>query len=254
MVSVLVFCLLLVDLSYGNSLSRIIGGSDVNSIEDHPHQVSLQNRFGSHMCGGSIIDNQWILTAAHCVDSGGPSGYKISLNSELLYGDSTIYDVAQIIKHPNYNQVDDGAYPNDIALLKLKTVMDFQQFNHKAITLAPADSGNFAGTTCTITGWGNTDGGVSSIPNVLQQTTGKILSGADCAAAWSSNYNHQVHICIDNSNTGSCNGDSGGPMVCNGVLAGVTSWGASGCATSYPSVYARVSNYNEWISTTIAAN
>ncbi|WAR15181.1 CTRL-like protein [Mya arenaria] len=62
------------------------------------------------------------------------------------------------------------------------------------------------------------------------------------------NKKKKISTCLFKQKT---SGDSGGPMVCyrgsTPVLAGVTSWGASGCGTNYPSVYARVSNYKEWL-------
>ncbi|XP_045199094.2 chymotrypsinogen A-like [Mercenaria mercenaria] len=252
MVSMFIFGLLLADLAYGNSLSRIIGGSDT-SIKSHPYQVSLQNSYGSHKCGGSIVGSQWILTAAHCVESGNAEDFTISLNDGTLDGKYTVYDVA-VIKHPDYVHQGSGAFPNNIALLKLKTRMDFNTYGHIAISLA-ASGQTFEWDTCTITGWGLTAvDDMNSTPNVLQETTGTVLSSDGCTSAFGSNYNHDVHMCLGNSESGTCNQDSGGPMVCSGVLAGVASWGRVGCDPSYPSVYARVSTYRQWIDDTIATN
>ncbi|XP_052251640.1 chymotrypsin-like serine proteinase, partial [Dreissena polymorpha] len=117
---------------------------------------------------------------------------------------------------------------------------------------------NFDRQTCEISGWGHTVTGTQpnkQIPDQLQETDGVIMTNSECTSSWGTNYAASVHICIDNRNTGTCQGDSGGPTVCfrgsTPVLAGVTSWGVSGCGTTYPSVYARVSTYRSWLDTTM---
>ncbi|XP_052760370.1 fibrinolytic enzyme, isozyme C-like [Mya arenaria] len=240
----------------GNSLSRIINGQDTTTAK-HPHQISLQRWSASysvwyHTCGGSIIDNTWIVTAAHCVDTAIANDLQVVLNDGRMNDpNAKAYAVAKIVLHPSYNK-GSSAYPNDIALLKLSSSADLSGVN-KIIALA--DKGeNFDGQTCQLSGWGHTVTGTSpnkEIPNQLQETDGVIYTSSQCSSVWGRNYDHAVHICIQNPSTGTCQGDSGGPMVCyrgsTPVLAGVTSWGASGCGTNYPSVYARVSNYKEWL-------
>ncbi|XP_055957957.1 chymotrypsin-like serine proteinase [Patella vulgata] len=131
-------------MCFGCELSqRIVDGANAYAGQ-FPWQASLQrNSSGSwsHICGGSLIANNRVLTAAHCVTAS-----------------------------RNYNGNANG-YPNDISVMRLSS----------------------------------------------------------------------------NANTGSSAGDSGGHMVCNSVLAGVTSWGATGCPGTYPSVYTRVSEYLSWI-------
>jgi len=236
--------LLLAFLGSVSAKSRIINGTHTDTIQ-HPHQVSLINLLGSHTCGGSIIASHWVLTAAHCVT--GLLSPRIVVNDGRLNDQlKRTFSVASRVSHPNYNQ-GVGAYPNDIALLKTSGALTDASFSH--IQLATSDDTDFTDQTCTITGWGVTESG--SISNQLLETTGTILSDGGCEAHWSTNYNSNAHICIHNDVTGSCNGDSGGPMVCGNKLAGVTSWGYSGCDTTWPSVYTRVSSYFEWINSTI---
>ncbi|KAL4224718.1 Trypsin-2 [Mactra antiquata] len=249
------FCILVLCFSSAFAQLRIVNGTDTH-ISLAPHQVSLQVAASGcttagtgycHICGGSILNENWVLTAAHCVDGGSTSTMFIGAGfttGQIRDETYTRYPIAQYIMYPTYNQ-GAGAFPNDVALIRLGTPINLSNSVHSSIELATTDYGNFHDVTCTISGWGLDSTGV--IPNQLQSTTGII--DENCGQWSTNNYREAVHICIHNPSTGSCNGDSGGPMVCNGVLAGVTSWGASGCNTGYPSVYARVSTFNSWITT-----
>ncbi|XP_069140846.1 fibrinolytic enzyme, isozyme C-like [Argopecten irradians] len=107
--------------------------------------------------------------------------------------------------------------------------------------------GDFAGQSCTITGWGRTSGG-APLPDILQKATTTVLSNADCAEIWGADSINDGHVCVyTNGTNGACNGDSGGPLTCDGVLVGVTSWGAVGCDTSLPSVYTRITHFLDFI-------
>jgi elastase-2 len=109
--------------------------------------------------------------------------------------------------------------------------------------------------TCYITGWGRTCGSCS-LPVALQETQIAVVSDDLCRERYPLAYNRTLHICLFdpvNQDVASCNGDSGGPLVCRldasnqWELTGVTSWGTSGCPTTEPSVYARVSSYLSFI-------
>ncbi|KAH3822291.1 hypothetical protein DPMN_124065 [Dreissena polymorpha] len=157
-----------------------------------------------------------------------------------------------LLKHPNYN-AGSGGYPNDFALLELTSDADLSGTN-KAIALADAGD-NFDRQTCEISGWGHTVTGTNpnkQIPDQLQETDGVVMTHSECTSSWGTNYTGSVYICINNRNTGTCQWWPDGvfPWL-DPVLAGVTSWGVSGCGTTYPSVYARVSTYRAWLDTTM---
>lgn len=154
-------------------------------------------------------------------------------------------------------------FPNDIAILLLET--DVEDAN-TIVTMATDDEGDFAGVSCTISGWGlNDTNGV--IPNVLQEVNMTVMSQTECSDYWAQLWPDDIlnlfngQICIFDgedpvSGASACNGDSGGPMICNGLLAGVTSWGVLGCRDQdtqefRPSVYVRVSYYYPWIQTVL---
>jgi chymotrypsin len=240
---------------------RIVGG---NEALEHswPWQVSLRTTSTSfHFCGGSLINEEWVVTAAHCVDGDTPSGLKVTTGDHHKTQGSTNeadHAVSGIFMHEAYDGEGAG-FPNDIALLKLRDPVTMDSYR-RPICLAEAGD-EFLGSNCFITGWGRTV--ETGDENVLNELNVEVRSQSTCRSLWGSSYINNGHICVANGDTGACNGDSGGPLACQKlrdgqnrwVLAGATSWGRSGCQTTgYPSVYSRVSYFRDWIENTIAAN
>ncbi|KAK3083387.1 hypothetical protein FSP39_021367, partial [Pinctada imbricata] len=222
--------------------SRIVGGTNAD-INEFPWQASLQTTSGFHFCGASLISQQWLVTAAHCVD--GDSLLEI-LHSIVHIGRKyqvMLEYLAINLQHPNYGS-GAGAYPNDIALLRLSSSVSTSSNSIGIISLA-SGNGDYAGQTCTITGWGRTSSGS---PNTLQKVDMKVMTNSACKNTWGSNI-ISSHVCIENSGASACSGDSGGPLVCGGTLVGATSWGHYQCDTRYPSVYTRISSFRDWIRT-----
>lgn len=241
---------------YGIS-SRIVGGEPV-SILDYPWQVSLQLQpqfGGGHFCGGTIINNEWILTATHCLEWDDvelmPHHIRIRAGFTLMNGtEGSYYNVAEFIKHPEYV---DGQYRNDIALLRLSVPINLDPAEVqvvKVVTQADASGGlTDPGVMAKVSGWGSlTSGGPS--PNQLQAAEVPIVSLSQ------SNYPPSMisadMLLAGETGVDACQGDSGGPLVVpDGFggykIAGVVSWG-NGCGLpGYPGVYARVSHFEDWI-------
>ena len=153
--------------------------------------------------------------------------------------------------HEGY-QVGTASYANDIAIITFASLIAIGG-NVQQATIPANNNNDFAGTTCQISGWGRTDG-TNNLPNTLQKASIPVISTAQCAAAIGSIGNiWDNHICVQDPAgvRGACSGDSGGPLNCPGVVAGVTSWvvtsGAGNCLPTYPSVYTRTGSYTPWI-------
>uniref|UniRef100_A0A2K6BGB6 Peptidase S1 domain-containing protein n=1 Tax=Macaca nemestrina TaxID=9545 RepID=A0A2K6BGB6_MACNE len=211
---------------------KIVGGytCEENSL---PYQVSLNS--GSHFCGGSLINKQWVVSAAHC--------YKPRIQVRL--GEHNI----KIIRHPKYNN---ETLDNDIMLVKLSTPAII---NALVSTISLPSALAAAGTECLISGWGNTLSFGADYPDELQCLDAPVLTQAKCDASYPGKITSNM-FCVGFLEGGkdSCQRDSGGPVVCNGQLQGVVSWGYGCARKNRPGVYTKVYNYVDWIRDTIAAN
>ncbi|XP_060065633.1 fibrinolytic enzyme, isozyme C-like [Ylistrum balloti] len=154
-------------------------------------------------------------------------------------------DHIQQASHEYYGE-GDGAFPNDIALLKFNESITGPGAA-SLVKLPDNDSKNkFAPHRCDITGWGYTVYGVV-LPEVLQQAKMTVMKEKWCVDVFGEDIIADGHVCILSDDSSSCNGDSGGPLTCGDTLVGITSFGYIGCPPMYPSVYTRVTHYRQWI-------
>ncbi|XP_042282499.1 chymotrypsin A-like isoform X1 [Thunnus maccoyii] len=236
----------------------ISGYSDiVNGKEAKPHswpwQVSLQRRPGSHFCGGSLINESWVVTAAHCPIRRSTLVVLGEHNLRSSAEDVQVMRVGQAFPHPDYNSP--TRFNNDIQLIKLARPA---QINRRVSPVCVAETRDNvpAGITCMTTGWGWTNGNGNPATR-LQQAALPLLTNRRCRRFFGSSITSKM-ICAGANGTSSCRGDSGGPLVCQKAgawtLVGVVSFGRVPCNTMTPAVYARVTALRAWIDRTIAAN
>ncbi len=250
-------------VAYNPNGPTIIGGEDAPTGA-WPWMVALVYADNSNVeqgqfCGGSLIQADWVLTAAHCTyDMGGrprtAAEIDIVIGRHRLNGrDGTRVHIQQIIRHAGYTG---NSFDNDLALLQLVTPV-----NDLPIALLTPDRRALEshGQPATVIGWGVTEQGSAS--DLLRQVTVPLVDLRTCRQSYGI-FNEKVSdnmICAGSKSGGidSCQGDSGGPLMvfderaAQWMQVGIVSWG-DGCAEpNYYGVYTRVSNYAAWIHTYI---
>eukprot|EP00076_Gallus_gallus_P003881 NP_001264554.1 chymotrypsin-like protease CTRL-1 precursor [Gallus gallus] len=230
---------------------RIINGQNAVS-GSWPWQVSLQTRSGSHFCGGSLINENWVVTAAHCEFS--PYSHVVVLGEYNLNSQTEsvqVKTVSKAVTHPNWNSY---TLNNDITLLKLSSPAQLGS-RVSPVCLAAANLVLSNSLQCVTTGWGRTSTTSNALASRLQQVSLPLISQSQCQQYWGTRITSSM-LCAGGAGASSCQGDSGGPLVYqNGnawTLIGIVSWGSSNCNVRTPAVYTRVSHFRNWIDQIVA--
>lgn len=218
--------------------------------------------YKEHFCGGTLIDRNSVLTAAHCVDFIG----KKTTNSTLGYGDVRLDVGVTVLNsdqgkrrkidrlwhiriHPDYNGGRNNKY--DVAVIRLNKPVN----GIGPIALASPKSGNNLegppGTPATVAGWGDTTpqpptgGAPSKFPKRMREADPPLVSDAQCETSYGGAFYPALMVCAGETAKDTCQGDSGGPMFVEdsaGVRRqiGITSFGAGCGAPGFPGVYTEV--------------
>nr|XP_019961772.1 PREDICTED: vitamin K-dependent protein C-like [Paralichthys olivaceus] len=233
-------------------LPWIVGG-EVGKKGESPWQVLLMDFRGAFVCGGVLIDQSWILTAAHCLNSNPRFRARLGDYERLRdEGTEVTLKVIKTFKHPKYNS---KTVDNDIALLRLETPAPFSSYIIP-VCLPGQDLAervlHLNGTITVVTGWGKENQNTTHLSSALNVIKVPLVNHSFCSQQMANDISDNV-LCagILGQNGDACEGDSGGPMVTlyrdTWFLVGLVSWGEGCGGKDKLGIYTKVSNYNEWI-------
>lgn len=240
---------------------EIVGGQQARAHE-FPWQTSMRRKStNSHFCGGSIINNRWIITASHCMSGESPAILSVVIGDHTRNDQTNAVrqtlDVDSIFMHPDYNS---RTLVNDVALVKVSTPITFGPDLQPVCGPEPTDQYEYKKSVCS--GWGTLSSGGPCCPQTLNYVSLNITTNTFCNDAYPRDQITADMICASDNIGGterdSCQGDSGGPLAVKGpngafTIVGIVSWGI-GCASGFPGVYSRVGHFNDWILATITNN
>jgi secreted trypsin-like serine protease len=241
--------------------SKIVGGKPATPGA-YPWQASLvvsniSDAGRAHFCGGSIYNERWIVTAAHCMPGLTPSHFQVIVGTYALKQNTKRYAVKRRIIHGDYEKT--AQHDSDIALVELQQPLELGSSAKPILILSAADEPTVLtdGKPLVVTGWGATQEG-GGVVRDLREVTVPFVTKQVCSDPLS--YGKQITdnmICagLAAGEKDSCQGDSGGPLVSvtsPASLVGVVSWG-EGCARpGKPGVYTRISNFRGWVEACVA--
>ncbi|XP_048185349.1 kallikrein-2-like [Perognathus longimembris pacificus] len=238
--------------------SRVIGGWECKR-HSQPWQVAVSHH-GLPTCGGVLLHPQWVLTAAHCIKDTS----QVWLGRHNLFEDE---DSAQYLTvrhrfpHPLYdltlledeNQGLDSDQSHDLMLLHLSEPANLT--DTVQVLGLPTEEPTL-GSTCFTSGWGRIHSQQSLFPRALQCVDLSLMSNRMCEGIYSGKVT-KFMLCAGRLKGGkdTCVGDSGGPLICDGMLQGITSWGGNPCALpKQPALYTKLMYYRKWIKEVMMAN
>ncbi|XP_039895767.1 trypsin-3-like [Simochromis diagramma] len=227
-------------------LGRLAHGSDIIDGEKAPeksmhYMASVQNNMGQHVCGGFLITQDFVVSAAHCKDSS--LTHVVLGNHNLKNGNHQKIKIKKKIIHENYQNVGLG---NDIMLLELLPV----QLNERVqtIQLPPAEIHLKENQVCQVAGWGRTKTDGESVDE-LRVVDVSVINLRVCEELWHGLPSNVICAGGYKTTKGFCQGDSGGPLLCDGLAVGVVSFNyKENCSyPNKPNIYTDISKYRQWI-------
>eukprot|EP01134_Creolimax_fragrantissima_P002886 CFRG2886T1 len=236
----------------GEDSDNVIFGGRLPSRR-YPWLASLQKTNDNdvdtfyHVCGGSLIHSQWILTAAHCTENID----RVCLGGENLQNLGNEFDCYEVERFVPHEQYVDGSFNNDIMLVKIRG-------KHEVDPIILNQDGFFLtkGTKASLAGWGLTETSGNVASETLLALDVEIQDRRFCSV-----YGPPIPrplpssmICnVGVAGRGTCSGDSGGPLFISkeNIQLGITSFGSNDCASGSPIVFTDARSFIEWIESRI---
>lgn len=230
---------------------KIIGGTEADPFS-MPWTVALVTKWSrSPFCGGTLVSEKVVVTAAHCLDGSGSFDVVVAEHDWTDTSHGVRHTVREFVNHPQYNSI---TLENDIGIIKLWEPAHLGPGGAVPACLPDAADAIPNGARATVAGWGLLHEGSSRPPDVLHYVEVPMMENAACQSLLSGVSIHDDMICAGNPIDGgidSCQGDSGGPLTRtrNGKteLIGVVSFGIGCARPGYPGVYSRVTANLQWI-------
>lgn len=230
--------------------TRIVGGHETNPHK-YPWMASLADSDLEPYCGATLINDRYVLTAAHCLPDTSVAKMRIILGHHDLkkMRDATVVHASKFIYHFRYQETD-PVQKFDIALVRLKERVNYTDTIHP-VCLPGRDTPTKDFRQLFVAGWGRI-GENQVVSDRLLEAVVPEVNMTECYRLLHTSRVTPDHICAGNKTVDSCEGDSGGPLMTevNGrvVQVGVVSWGVACGHRVYPGVFTRISSYAWWIS------